>query len=240
MILWPALGIAQPSFPAVTPAEKSALIERAQSLVNDASRAFGAKDFGRALGALREAEALASRAEDPSLPRIRFNIARCLEELEQWDEALAAYQRYNELPDASHRKQRAWAAMKALQSRVYATLSVVCAPSGSLIEIAGVTEGAVSCPWQSEQIRSGVYAVKISHPGYESTVRTIEVRSGKAFNVEATLKSLAPPPTAVAFTPDPPVNYLPWVTVGVGAVVAASGGFFTSRAVSNRDDIEAL
>ncbi|MEM7675097.1 MAG: PEGA domain-containing protein [Myxococcota bacterium] len=235
--LWPVLTVA--SAPESEP-NKEALIQRAQTLVNEASRAFGAKDYGRALGALREAETLAFRAEDPSLPRIRFNVARCLEELQQWDEALAAYERYNELPDASHRKQRAWSAMQTLRGRVYATLSVVCSPPGSLVEIAGMTKGAVGCPWQNDQIRPGVYAVKVSHPGYESTVRTIEVRAGKAFNVEATLKPLAPPPSAVAFSPQRPVNYLPWVTMGAGMIVEASGGFFTSRAIDNRDEIETL
>ncbi len=235
-----ASSAAAPERAPPSPVERAALVAQAQLLVDRAGRAFSAKDYETALGALRNAEPLAEAAEDQSLPLIRFNIARCLEELGQLKQALAAYQRYNELPDESHRKQRAWEAMKALRERVYATLSIVCSPPGSLIEISGVTQGAVSCPWQSDQVLPGAYAVKISHPGYESKIETIDVSAGQPYTVQVTLKSLAPPPTAVEFVQTPPPNLWPWMTMGAGLAISASGGFFTLSAIDNRRDAERL
>ncbi len=215
-------------------------LAEAQALVDQAAQAFGAKDYASALDALERAAPIAAAASDPALPQIRFNIARCLEELGRYQDAMAAYERYNELPDESHRKRRAFEAVARLRGLVYATLSVACAPPGSLIEIAGVTEGAVGCPWRSDRVPPGAYAVKISHPGYESTVETVEVVAGKSASVEATLRSLAPVPQVVSAAPAAPLNLWPWMTMGAGLVVSASGGFFTLSAIDNRRDAERL
>ena len=223
------------------PADSAAgMLEQAQALVNQAAQAFASKDYRAALSALEQAEGFAVKAKDPSLPQIRFNIARCHEELGEAEAALEAYARYNELPDESHRKQRAFEAVRRLRKSVYGTLSVVCAPPGSRVEIAGVTNGAVGCPWQSDRVRPGAYAVKISHPGYERTIETVEVIAGQAVNVEAALKAIAPPERLVQVAPQRPVNVWPYMTMGTGLVVAAAGGFFTISAVDNRDDAQRL
>ncbi len=235
LLAGPATAVAQ----APTPDDQPTQLRRAQALVNEASAAFRSKDYLAALKALRAAEPLAEKADDPALPQIRFNIARCLEQLGRPAEAMAAYDRYNELPDASHRKQRAFEAMRQLRGQVFGTLSVACSPTGSLVEIAGITKGAASCPWQSQEVKPGAYAVKISHPGYESKIETIDIEAGKSFKVEATLKSLAPPPSLVVDA-GPPPNLWPWMTMGAGLVVAASGGYFTLTAASDRDDAQQL
>ena len=237
LMLGPEVAAAQSS----PPPNREQMLQQAQTLVNQASEAFKDKDFARALTALRKAEPLAAQADDPSLPRIRFNIARCLEELGQWDDAMAAYEKYNELPDASHRKERAFEAIQQLRGRVFATLSVACVPAGSLVEIAGVTKGKESCPWKSDQVKPGAYAVKISHPGHESQVKTVDVSAGKSFTVEATLKSNLPPQTIfVDVDQGEPINYWPLLTMGAGVIVAGTGGFFTSSAIDDRDEVELL
>jgi len=110
---------------------------RAQRLVNEASALFSDGEYEASLKALREAEALASEVDRSALPLIRFNIARCLQELGRYEEAIEAYQAYNKLPDASYRKQRAFKALQELEREVYGTLSVACDPVGATIEIRG-------------------------------------------------------------------------------------------------------
>lgn len=243
--LGPGAALAQPQPSAPSPPLPA--LEQAQSFVNEAAKAFAAKEFGRALTALRKAEAIAAEAQDPALARIRFNIARCFEELEQPRKAMEAYEIYLELPDDSHRKERAWEALRRIRSQVFGTLSVACAPPGSLVEIAGLIDGSQSCPWKSDRVQPGAYAVKISHPGYESTIETVDIEAGKPVNVSASLKALAPAPApapSVAGSPPPPpgrsVGPWPWLTMGAGLVVAASGGFFTQAAIEDRDEIEVL
>ena len=246
LVLSASAGVAQaqtsndPSAGASTATAENEGLAQAQALVDQAAQAFAAKDYVGALNALQRAEPIAAAVRDPSLPQIRFNIARCFEQLGRYDDALAAYDRYNELPDESHRKRRAFEAVKRLRGRVFATVSVVCSPAGSLVEIAGVTKGAVSCPWRSDGVPPGAYAVKISHPGYETTIKTVEAIAGKSSSVEASLKSLAPLPQVVGVAPSKPINLWPWMTMGAGLVVGASGGFFTLSAIDNRRDAERL
>ncbi len=128
----------EPSAEAAPAADKLA---EAQALVNTAVVHFRAKEYDAALKALLEAEVLAVAANDPGLASIRFNIARCLEELERWPEALAAYETYLKLPDDSHRKARAWKAVGALEERVFGRLDVACDPPEARASLAERPKG---------------------------------------------------------------------------------------------------
>lgn len=64
-----------------------------QDYLDRAAERFATKDFEGALTELRKAQAL----ED--LAVVRFNVARCLEELERAEDAIAAYQAYLVAPD---------------------------------------------------------------------------------------------------------------------------------------------
>lgn len=230
-----ALSIAAPEAVA---AERS-LVEQAQAEVDRASRHYTRGEFAEALEALRTAETLAERAEDPSLPSIRFNIARCLEKLERWDDALRAYERYNELPDASHRKQRAFEAIRALEGKVYATLAIACDPSGSTVEISGITEGTPSCPWRSTRIPPGAYAVKVSHPGYLPTTELIDLEVGRPFALEVSLeRDPDAVMTAATAAPREPIRPWPWVALAGSAAALGVGAGFTVGALNERDAAE--
>lgn len=225
--------------------DPAALIEQAQAFVNEASGLYLKGDFAAALAALQKAEPLAQKAADPSLPSIRYNIARCYEQLEQWDEALAAYEAYNELPDDPHRKEKAWETMRGLRRKVFGSLAVSCSPAGARVTIFGVIAGAESCPWQSTTVKPGEYTVEIAQAGYESTAQTVVVKAGQSARVEAVLKAVAPPPGAVApgavtTAPESDVNVLPWVVMGAGAAALGVGAVFTVNALGTRSDAEEL
>jgi len=211
----------------------------AQARVNAASQRFGAGDYEGALTELRVAEAIAAKVDRQALPGIRFNIARCLEELGRTEAAIEAYEAYNALPDASHRKRRAFQALERLRKQVYGTLTVVCDPQGSVIEIKGVTEGRPSCPWTNEAVQPGSYALTVNHPGYLESVRLVSVQAGRAETVQVALErdpdalqllGSAPPPRRV--------RPLPWVLVGVGTALTGAGVAFQFSAGSSRDEAE--
>ncbi|MGF1508025.1 MAG: PEGA domain-containing protein [Myxococcota bacterium] len=213
---------------------------RAQRLVNEASALFSDGEYEASLKALREAEALASEVDRSALPLIRFNIARCLQELGRYEEAIEAYQAYNKLPDASYRKQRAFKALQELEREVYGTLSVACDPVGATIEIRGVTEGTPSCPWKGERVPPGSYALKVTHPGYLEEVRLIEVVSGKAESVEIALER---DPEALALLAPAPgfrLRPLPTSIIASGVGLVGLGIGFNILAANNRDDVESF
>lgn len=222
-------------------AAESTLVERAQAEIDRASRQYRSGEYEAALGSLRRAETLAEKAEDPSLPSIRFNIARCLEKLERWDDALRAYRRYNELPDASHRKERAFEAIESLEKKVYATLAIACDPPGSSLEIPDVAEGSPSCPWRNTRMEPGSYSVKVSHPGYVSTTELIDLEAGQQMSLEVSLQRDPKSPLSAATTPAARrFRPWPWVALAGGAAAAAVGVGFTAGALGERDAAEEL
>lgn len=227
-------------------ADRATMLKRAQGHVNQASQKYRKGDYTGALESLRSAEIIAVKVSDPSLPQIRFNIGRCLEQLKRWDEALVAYEAYNRLPDEPHRKERAWEAIQMLRKKVFGNLSVACDPRGSFIQIEGLTEGKQSCPWQTERARPGEYTVVATHPGYEAGRKSVRVEAGGAANVEISLKRTEVASTGGIVMPSmeapasKPVNIWPWVSGGGGVVALGAGALLTTLAQSDRDDAESL
>jgi tetratricopeptide (TPR) repeat protein len=232
-----AAAQANPGEPERSQADKDALY-RAQQQVYQSSEKFRAGDFESALGLLREAEATASRLNDASLALIRFNIARCLEELGRLDEAITAYESYISLPDEEHRKQRAWGAIQRLEKQAFGQLNVVCEPTGALVEVAGVTEGAQPCPYRKERVAAGEYTVVVRNPGFADMKAQVKVVAGRAATLRAELVPTSAPPPAAASSGG--FGPWPWVTIGVGVAAAGVGAFFTTSAISSRDDAESM
>ncbi|MCB9548305.1 MAG: uroporphyrinogen-III C-methyltransferase [Myxococcales bacterium] len=224
-------------------AHAASTLADAQGLVNMAAERFRDGDFAAALTALQEAEPIVAAANDPSVAQIRFNIARCLEELGRDDEALAAWQVYLRVPDATHRKQRAVAAVTALKKRIYGALAVSCEPVGAAVKIEGLLETAAPCPFRREDLKPGVYKVHVAFDGYSEGMREVEVVAGEtaaaSFRLEAlpVAGGLVVPPMEA---PPPATNPWPWVLIGTGVVAAGGGAFLTTQAIAARDDAESL
>lgn len=224
----------------------SELLQQAQGHVNQASQLYLQADYEGALAQLKQAEPLAQKAKDPSLANIRFNIARCLEQLKRWPDALKAYEAYNALPDEPHRKERAWEAMQTLKTKVFGSLSVSCFPSGAIISVPGLTQqGGQPCPWQDSAVKGGNYIVSVRHPGYEDFSKEVIVTPGQSINVEASLKAKAtvaanPLVAAAPAEPEGPVNIWPWVVGGAGVAALGAGAAFHVLAAGDRDEAEDL
>jgi len=217
-------------------------VSEGQERVNAAVELYTKGDYEGALRELRAAEAIAAEVNPEALPLIRFNIAKCLEALGRYQEALQAYEAYDKLPDDPRRKQRAFEAVKGLRKKVFGTLAVACDPAGSVVEIKGVTEGSPSCPWRSESVPPGSYALKVTHPGYLEEVRLVEVASGTAQSVQVALERdpSAGPVGVAGSAPREPFRLRAGPTIltaiGVGAIAAGVG--FNVSAANNRDAAE--
>ncbi len=214
-------------------ADRARLVRTAQRLVNDAVARYTAQDYAGALPLLEEAERLAEEAEDPALASIRFNVARCLEQLDRPEAALEAYRRYDALPDAAHRKQKAFAAMRALESQVYASVSVVCAPAAAVVRAPGLLDGPRSCPLSVDRVTPGNYAVEVSAPGHAAKTEEFVAARGTTTALEIRLE-----PAVDLVGDSTPFPVLPVSLVGGGAVAAGVGGVFWALASASRDDAE--
>ncbi len=217
-------------------------LAKAQTLVNTAAQHFLSQRYEAALTALVQAEGLAVRANDPGLAGIRFNIARCFEELGRGSEALAAYEAYLKLPDESHRKARAWKAVTALEARLFGRLQIVCDPIGAQVAVAERPDAPASCPLRLERLKPATYHVTATHPGHLPAELEVRVTAGKDATLELKLVPEAPPEPAAPPPPPPapPTNPWPWVVVGAGVVALAGGGVATVSAMDARDEAEGL
>ena len=216
-------------------------LKEAQVFVNDAAAKFRQADFAGALAALEQAEPLAVAANDPSLAQIRFNIARCYEELGRNTEALAAWERYLKLPDQPHRKERALTAMAALRKRMFGTLAITCEPAGAALRIGDAAP--VPCPLQQDGFAPGSYPVEVSFDGYRTAQRVVEVVAGETATASFRLEPLDGGAALVVPDIEPapaPFDPWPWVTVGAGLVAAGGGAVFTFSAISSRDEADTL
>jgi hypothetical protein len=224
--LWQAGGAAEPP------------LAGAQAAVDRAADAFRGGDFEGALRALTEAEPIALATRDPALATIRFNIARCHEELGQSESAWAAYERYLGTPDEPHRKERAWSALRTLEARLFGGLSVSCQPSTARVGIAGAFEGTRPCPLDERRLRPGTYRLEVQSPGYLPAVRTIEVQAGAPAMVDVLLVADTRVPAGRATSRGRGV--WPWLALGTSVAAAGAGAWFTTSARDARTEAESL
>jgi hypothetical protein len=216
------------------PPAPSAAATSAQTSVDRASDLFRARDFAGALEALRSAETAAAAANDPALATIRFNIARCLEELDRGPEALAAFEAYLALPDEPHRKERAWTAARALETRHFGALVVACRPGIARVEVGGVTAQPAPCPFEQRRLAPGPYTVTVRALGHRPETRVIQVAAGAPTPADFSLVE-----DASTVPPSGPGPW-PWVAMGAGLAAAGAGAWLTLAAIDARDDAERL
>lgn len=216
-------------------------VQAAQGLVNEAAQHFRAGDHEAALKALRTAAPMAERSQPTALPTIRFNIARCLEELERWDEALEAYEAYNTLPDQQHRKQRAWAAVQALEKKVYGAVAVTCTPGGALVRLVERPDDVRPCPARFEKVKAGPHTVRVEHPKAPQAEVEVTVEAGATATAQVALEAGVAPPvlTAAPVAPPPASSPWPWVVMGSGVAVVGGGAVLSFLALDARDEAEA-
>ena len=209
-----------------------------QALIDTATEAYGAARYEEALVSLRQAERKAEEAGRLDfLASIRFNVARCLEQLGRKKEALEAYRAYDKLPDLPHRKQKAFASVEKLQAEVLGVLAVTCQQEGSSVLVLEVSDAAQSCPFRSRSLDPGRYQVEVDAPGYMKSVRTVQVRAGATTAIDfdlppraKPLPDMKAPPVVVTETGSPPPPR--WLPLALGH---RRGGCGARR---NRGDIQ--
>lgn len=191
-----SLSAAEPA-PAAAPADDALVRKKVQTYLDLAADLFKDKDYEGALAELQRADTLMG------LPTVRYNIARCYEELDQPEEAIAAFKRYLSTPDdkpgAAEQQARAHQAIARLEPLTFGSLSIHCSPEGVMVSIAGVLPKAAPCPYSAARIRPGTYHVTATLAGRDPATANLQVEAGKVAEL-----AIAIPVKAVAKPPPPP------------------------------------
>ncbi|HEY3452708.1 MAG TPA: tetratricopeptide repeat protein [Myxococcales bacterium] len=220
-------------------AEDSLTRKKVQTYLDLAADLFKSADYAGALQELQRAEQLSDLAV------VRYNIARCFEELRRDGEAISAFEKYLALndttPGASDRMKRAQETVARLKASGAATpppanapstlgtLEIACPTAGSSVMIIGLMQTPVACPWRSDTVPAGSYDVQTMAPGQAPLLTRAEVAIGRttAIIAQATRAATAPVPV-IAAAPQPayamqPANQL----VPVKFVTARDGDNIT-------------
>ncbi|TNF37663.1 MAG: hypothetical protein EP329_02555 [Deltaproteobacteria bacterium] len=200
--------------------------DTAQALFAEANERFGDKEYPRALELYREARAAWDH------PSINYNMAVCLLELDQgvaaW-EALERSLRYGQGPLSDRNYVEAQRYQRLLKGSL-GFVRVRVAESHARVTLDG-RELLVGPGEATRVLAPGPHELVASKTGFVTLTRPTVVPAGEETVVELALEPL----TEVAQVRRWP-TWMPWVVVGGGVLIAASGAPLLASA---RDDYDA-
>lgn len=242
-----ACALATAAAPAVaqsaeTAEERDTRLKKAQAYLDLATTLFRDQDFAGALKELQRAEPLLDGSD--ILPLVRFNIARCYEELGRPADAVRAYQRYLTLSEeADRRRDRARDAVRALEPKAIGSLEIKCSQPGTVLRVEGIEQPGRPCPVKIEGILGGEYPVTARADGFTEERRTLSINPGRTTTHTFDLRPVATAQpdrlgTTTTVKRTEGRDIVPWLVVGAGAGAAATGAIFHGLAASSAEDAE--
>lgn len=222
-----------------TTEERDTRLKKAQAYLDLATVLFRDKDYAGALKELQRAEPLLDGSD--VLPLVRFNIARCFEELGRPADAVRAYQRYLTLSEeADRRRDRAREAIRDLEPKAVGDLQVECAQPGTVLRIDGLEQPNRPCPVAVKGVLGGEYPASARADGYQESRRTLTVEPGRTtthrFDLIPVATATPDRVGATSRSDDGGRNIVPWLVIGAGVGAAATGAVFHGLAAGSADD----
>lgn len=196
-----------------------------QARVDAAIARFRAGDFEAALTAFRDLEARAPAAQRLGL---KWNIARCLEELGRAPEALAAFEQYRDEADTEARRARAEAKIKGIEAARFGRIAVRCAAPEVQVSLGDATR---PCPAIFERVTPGP-VILMARRGADEERTMHQVAAGETLTVELARPKVAAARPSTSEAADDGAGWWPWAVIGgvavtgvvIGAVILTGGG----------------
>jgi hypothetical protein len=201
----------------------------AKQLLDRGNAKFVERDYLGALELYRKAVAQWDH------PAIRFNMVRCLIQLDRSIEAnenLTLALKYGAAPLEDNVYTEALAYEKLLANEI-ATVRVRCEQAGVKVTLDG--EPLLDCPGEQERrVKPGRHQLVGAKPGYLTKTSDVFVVGG---GQEQLSLSLAPMQREGVITHRWP-TWMPWVVVGAGLTVAGVGGLIEYQSFKTMDDYD--
>jgi tetratricopeptide (TPR) repeat protein len=202
---------------------------RAHELLDAGNALFLDKNYPAALEKYREAVASWDH------PAIRFNIVRCLIQLDRAPEAaenLALALKYGSAPLEESVYREALAYDKLLAKQV-GDLAVACDEAGAVLTLDG--QPLATCPArESRRVAPGRHQILGTKDGFVAKTVDVIVVGGEAQRVTVELMPLAKAARIEHRWP----AWMPWVVFGGGLAVAGVGGLLEAQAFSKIRDYD--
>lgn len=223
-----ALLAAAPTAPLAAPSDDAiAAVIREEG--QRAQNAFIDKDFATAVTLYERIEPLLATLpeRDKELAIVRFNLARCYDELGRPVEAIDAYNKALTGPLGAELTTRVRERVGILQAQALGSLTVACAVPDARVELIGHADHG-PCGHRFDRLAPGPYVVAVT-VGDRRTTHPAEITAGGAARVE-------PFTAALSTGPD---RAFAWILTGSAAAALATGVVFNVLARSDRDDGDA-
>ncbi|HEX5060862.1 MAG TPA: hypothetical protein VFV99_15955 [Kofleriaceae bacterium] len=223
MLCSASIASAQPWAEGVSDAHKA----EAQARLEEGNALFLKQSYREALEKYQDA----LRAWDH--PSIRFNIVRCLIQLDRPVDAydnLKAALKYGAEPLEENVYREALAYEKLLANEV-AEVEIKCAQPGVAITLDG--QDLPTCPGQAtRRVKPGKHEVVANKAGFLTVQRELKVVGGSRESVDIALVPLAEATKVVHRWP----TWIPWVVFGSGLGVAGFGAAMEYNAQRTMDE----
>jgi hypothetical protein len=171
----PRLGARGASLDSPIPPHTKPSIEGARELDQQGVKAFADGRYADAVLLFRASQALGGPSSES------WNVARCLERLDDGEGAAAAIDEYLTARDlAPQDRAQAEREARALSARP-SQLTVTTSPAGATVTVDGQPAGATTPA--SLEVRPGTHTIALSRPGYQPDSRVVEARYGRALVV---------------------------------------------------------
>jgi len=218
-----SVASAQPWAEAVSEAQKA----EAQARLEEGNVLFLKQSYREAL----EKYQAALRAWDH--PSIRFNIVRCLIQLDRTVDAydnLREALKYGAAPLEENVYREALAYEKLLAHEV-AEVEIKCTQAGAAITLDG--QDLLTCPGHvTRRVRPGKHEVVANKTGFLTVQRELKVVGGSRESIDITLIALAQATKVVHRWP----TWIPWVVFGSGLGVTGFGAVIEYNAQRTMDE----
>lgn len=198
-----------------------------------------AADFKAALGKFREV------AEVRQTPQVMFHIARCLENLGRWTEALGTYRmaidraRDEGADDVVESSDTARQALEARMPKVQVIRGK--GATGAVVKLDGVRIGAASFGVKMPADPGG-HRVVATVDGKEAFAQTVVLKEGRVETVSITIEGDVAPPPPPSETPKPveigPSQRTGYIFLGAGITSVVVGGMFVKLRNDTINELE--
>jgi tetratricopeptide (TPR) repeat protein len=218
----PSRASAQPWAQGVTDAQKAT----AQKRLEEGNALFLSKKYKEALEKYQEAIAQWDH------PAIRFNVVRCLIQLERPVEASDNLQlalKYGKEPLEENVYNEALNYQKLLEKQI-AEIEIKCSQDGAKLTFDG--QQLMSCPGKEKRrVAPGQHGIVATKDGYLTKQLQVVVVGGKTQAFDVTLIPLDQAAKVVHRWP----AWIPWLVFGSGLAVAGIGGLIEYNAQDKMD-----
>jgi hypothetical protein len=221
----PASADNQPWAQGITEAQKA----EAQKQLEAGNKLFLAQNYKEALTKYETA------IKSWDHPAIRFNMVRCLIQLDRPVDAFDSLQlalKYGAAPLEEAVYTEALSYQKLLANEI-ATLEVACSEAGARVTLDG--QPLMTCPGREKRrISPGSHGVVAIKDGFLTKELEVVVVGGKAEVVELKMTPLAGAARIAHRWP----TWIPWVVFGGSLMVTGVGGLIKYSAASKMDDFD--